>query len=230
MIAFVASALASPVTDEIGGHATWLGGALTTEAVGTVELRAWRSRPHLAFGGGLDLPVTLWAATGVPDTLRGSGSAEVLLVEHGPWVVTGGGATRLGVQRDGLGTLASWDVAPTAFGGLRGRPGHVGAGLRWEQPLASAIWFSEDVERAFEGSSTPPPRDGVVPLGIGRLAVGVDARLSLSPRVAVVALAEGLITPDRVALEWDEELVMGVWPGRFALGLVGAISARRTAR
>lgn len=230
-MALVGAALASPVSSGIGAPATVFGGAVTTEAVGTIELRGWRTSERVAVGGGLDLPVTLWVVTGVPDTLRGAGSAEVLLFEQGPWRLTGGGSTRLGVQHDGLGTLLSWDLAPGVFGGLRGTRGHVGLAARWEQPLASVIWFSEDVRRAFEGSSTPPPRDGVVPLGTGRLAVGVDGRLAITPRVGLVAVAEVLVTPDRVALAWDEELVMGVWPGRLSVGVVvGPVRARRTAR
>lgn len=193
---------------------------LSSEALGTLEGRAWSSvAPNVFVGGGLDLPLTLWAVTGVPDTGRIEGGIATALLTKGGFFLGADASLAMGVQVPLLGPQVSlgseWRLEPSwQLGAVV-----LGPCLGWEQPLATLITFSDYTRAAFVDSGTAPPTAGVVPFGTGRGALGARIVVALRGGWSTSLTAERLLTPDHFDLAWTQELVSGVWPARAVVGI-----------
>lgn len=192
--------------------------ALTTEAFGTVEARVAAAYGWGEVGGGLDLPVVLWIASGVPDTGRLAVVTTGALWDRGRIAVEGHGELRGNLQVDVLGTRFVVDAV------ARLDPAWVWDGWRvalrvgWEQPLATAVWVSEYTRTAFDGSGSDA-RDGVIGPAPGRGIVGVGVRGPIAGGWSVHAALDGVVTPWGLGMDVPEAVVVGQWPVRAEVGV-----------
>lgn len=199
---------------------------LSSEALGTLHLGVGLApSPRPAFGVGLDLPVTLWAVSGVPDTARASGRAAVR--RDGARVgLDLGLELRLGVQVDTLGVRVGLDTilrgGPALVLGRPGAPFRARLPLRLavEQPLATLVTFSEYAREAFVDSGTGAPRAGVVPFGRGRVVVGAGFALPVAEGWELHGAFDLAWAPGPLGLDAWQQLTVGQVPLRAEVGVL----------
>jgi hypothetical protein len=204
----------------------------------TIDSTAWinlqldwlRRLPHpplgetLLLGGGLELPLLLWAQTATVDTARVAARGAWLAYRWQPFGLIIEANTRIGSQHNYMGTLVAWDAGLSVEPGLRWRRGGIGLLLAVRQGLSTHVSHSDYVKAAFADrypSGTTAritgPRAGWIAFPGTRFPLGLVGSFELG-RVALQASAGLVLTATGYDTGLFDTMAVGVWPFFASIG------------